>query len=521
MERRLHRRDATKLLLGSTAAFFTGRSESLGWQMYLKEQSKAQVTSTQHALLEKIPELRAPLGLSGQSDEVITALELRNNDWQGAEPKPFQNRFPPYLYSFGELAHYFADVSFTERMTPYIVSGAEINVDRPMQYAFDIFGTRMVNFAHNAGTQNWTRYDPRGNSAPGYLCHEEDGHGTDVRGLVKKAPFDMAVRIAHGTWMMQSQMLLISGPLTESNAWRPNQWIAHDLGVAAGQQFVEKGRIQTTNDAVVNTMIADLAERQQTKPHDLRFNKKVCTMFGRRIIRAVEQGELVLSAELQRKHAEGLVRTLPETYAEMMMGCLINPDLVNNNPKVLAGAQEILSAIRGDTVPLELIRKQLRQIPDRIEQLREDEIATYSKEPPPLINRIITTDPSVIKQEVVFEQVAERGELGIPNDYRVFGSDRQLVAEYFHYISIYYSRYPELSERSSHKSREEFDPKRSHAWVTKRIEEATAPYKVRHTIKSGYDPNPAVIYLNDESREIMKKDIQEMASFHTSDAFGT
>ncbi len=497
----------------------TGMAVVLGAEVVQDQAQYARLSDKQKQLMEETRSLRAVHGLTGYSDEVATALKMRNGRWQ-LQPEPFTNNFPSSLRSHGELARFFSDTVFTPQKAPFIISGAEVNITNPYQYAFHM-QSRILNFSHNAGLNYGFDYDPLGNSSPGFLAHEIAGHGTDTTGSITEySPLDVFIHMEHGKWLMQSQMPYVTGPLTEGPAWRPNQWLPYDMGQAAGRKYVETGELKSGEPELWQRILANLAKDQTGDPHDLRFNKAICTALGRRILRELHGGRVVLDEELQQKNIKSISRSLPETYAEMMMAVLVNPDLINNNPSIIAGGQEVISAIRGDDVSLDVIRARLRRIPLHIQKMHTDELAQIPVAPPTIAERMVQADAKTIRNEGVFEKVLEKGSFGLPNNFKLLGKDRELFAHYLDMVAAVCSWYPELTNLVA-KPRSDFDPKRYHSWNTELVEKALNPQRIRDYIEVGFDPNPLVLFLSDDLRQEISGSLEVLDQFKSSDAFGT
>lgn len=184
---------------------------------------------------------------------------------------------------------------------------------------------------------------------------------------------------------------------------------------------------------------------------------------------------------------------LLEMYAEMMELAVTNPDSTYDNKEVIAGIEEVISAISGENITIEQIREIVNNPSEQVRKRNEEEIL--------LIQEINSGEPSEHEYESISpgEKVkiqTERGEEEqdlddftsfvrtgeVPDDMVSDPEIKKVLEQYAQAVSTVHSRHHGALYASN-----EFDPWLN-LWEIQEIEQATD-----HVFIRGILENPGAI----------------------------
>jgi hypothetical protein len=459
---------------------------------------------------------RASLGFKGYSPEAVLATELQNDSWT-VEPRPFDIDVPVELTSYGQMFEFFMDQHLTPTVARRLARGIRVDPRSPHANWVDI-NSRMLNISKSI-TQHWTQVNTLGWSIYGYNYHELLGHFPDTIYSASLYPLDVFWPIEAGKWQMLGEVNNISGPLVEGNFnWKINASLPTDVGESIAKDYIEGKDMQQRfvhGSEQIPAVVQEVAGEVGKKEENLRFNKYASFLLGKKILERVRAGTFAFSDSMQESYHDFLRNAFIEIFPEMMRGVFINPNLVNNNLNVLSGAQQLISALRQDFVPIDKLRQIAKNTPPEIDQLWKEERKQFTK---PAEYSYAQPDPLQKRVEDVYREVVHKGARGLPYDFTLQKADLELWNEHLEVVHAVCRVYYRLSNLDPNNHRDRFDPN-LHIWQIREIEKSLDPAFIQTFLADHFRFNGEPI--SKEKREQLIRNTVILKGFHDSDAFGT
>ena len=325
-------------------------------------------------LVEKHPELadivsyRTSLGLSPLPPEVKDRLYDKTTDWKIPDAR-FENKLPQAFTSYGMASEHVQRFAFGKQSGRMVNS---IQLDE-----LKTGGAYFIDFSD----RKWLispRIDSLGmGDFLDLALHEAIGHGSDPEGFKDIYPTDTLFKVSRGKWRMLSQAFKVEGQFFH----HPKDMMLPQAEKKIGLQFARdyrKGDIDKmfASDAEsfeALKIFSEVAREKGVLPEDFKFNKEACRKIGRSLLADITSGKLATGEAVSSWSEPIMEDSLKEIYAEMIRMAILYPEMIGDNPEILACATEILSAIREENVDLGLLRNRIVDLPEDILKRREKE----------------------------------------------------------------------------------------------------------------------------------------------------
>jgi hypothetical protein len=459
---------------------------------------------------------RASLGLRGFSAQAIVAQELQNEEWT-VDPQPLHIDVPVELTSYGKLFEYFSDQHLTPQTARRLIRGIGVNPSLPNENRW-LGDSRMFNVSKSM-TRFWTQANVLGWSVYGLYYHELLGHVPDPVYSTSLYPQSIFWPVEAGKWQMLAEVDKIHGPLVDGNGnWTLNASFPTDIGETIAKDYVEGKDLSarfTTGADRVSDLAAEVAIESGKTVDTLRFNKYRSFLMGEKVLEQIHTGSFAFSDSMQEKYNDFLSKAFIEIFPEMMRGVFVHPDFVNNNPSILSGAQQVISALRQDNVPIEKLRQIAKNTPRDIEQLWREEREQFSKAP---VYSSSQPDPLQKRVEDLYPKVVEKGANALPTEFSLGKTDLDLWREHLDMVQSVCRVYYNLSNLDPNNLRGSFDPNLP-IWHIREVENALDPDFIQTFLAKGFRAIKEP--LDDEERKKLIIKTAILRGFRSSDAFGT
>jgi len=321
--------------VGAEAGRFIGNLDKFG-----------KLSSADKKLLFEIEYYRKSLGLLGLPLKMEQGLTKRRENL--SNPGGFLNALPEYNKSYGIRIHEVMKGLFGDFGTSLV---REVRIDLENPFGISFSGTdrslRVSESIHNI---------PIEDLYSDYVLHEAVGHGSDPEMEGIAYPSEMIVKVEHGRWRALAQALLVEGHFFKHPEDKTYPFIKKTLGEVIGRYAINNipfNNLVSGSDAYLFfDTIRKVAKSREKNLGELKYNKKICLEIGEKTIDFINRGRIVLKGDLENAFSCNMEISLREIYAEMLKYALFYPSAISYNGEIIAGATEILSAIRGEVVYL-------------------------------------------------------------------------------------------------------------------------------------------------------------------------
>lgn len=201
-----------------------------------------------------------------------------------------------------------------------------------------------------------------------YYLHEVAGHGTDPEIVVNQFQPDVYIRILHGKARMLTKIFdfpdLFFNHKDDTTLVDIFGFVQIYLDARFKDFFGQKRLELIENDAELTRFLSLVCEADGAG--SVRPAKNFDREKMGELVQLIARGEIRLKGELSSLYLKVFSSYLHEHYAELIKHAVLYPDLINHDPDILEGATEIFSAIKGETVSLESLRREILGIPAKL-----------------------------------------------------------------------------------------------------------------------------------------------------------
>lgn len=470
-------------------------------------------------LFNSIMEYRAMIGLNSVPKELYESFQHPTEAWHYAD-RQFEISLPDHLKSYGMYTEDIINTTFGERAAQ-LVSTITVNPKEPGMTAFQPDEPREFYTGYYvSNTDILSDYND-------LVLHEAIGHGSDPVFTPQPYPSDVLFKIEHGKWRMLSQAFSVDGQFFN----HPNDMMRPQFQRQIGEQVAlhfrhnDLSTLFSTEDSYkkVRGILENISREENIPLEHIKFNKRISRLIGQQVFDQVTTNEVQLGEDLRIQYESQVETALVEIYAEMMRMSILHPDEIGQNPEIVQGCTEILSAIQGKPVDLESIRIAIQNPRSEVverntfeKQLLIDINDSDPKATPDIhistptaeeLARAKTQQEEIANQKREFTEFTAYGK--IPSSVEKDTALHELLKAYAYTCSQIYTKYPDTNFVD-----DLFDPQLD-IWDIQNISNClNAPF-INQLIQNIHE-DPAEI-----NRDDLKQKLDVIASFLISPAFGT
>lgn len=305
-----------------------------------------------HELFQDITEYRRSLGYTSDLILFDRAALL-----SAPTKEPFRNYMPDRLFEHGEVVGQVLNITLGSNATK-LVKSVQIGDITSSGIYFNPGTSRSCNISVYYDTPAYSQ------DFLNVTLHEAIGHGTDPDLTHRIFSLDDLIKAEHGRWKMVAQSFSVPDQFFhhEHDLMRP--YLEKELGASIAWTFRTDAlpdNISTGKERILSTLHR-VANEEGKKLKEMKFNKRISKRIGSELFPLIRKGDIRLKAGLQQTYEKNMDTALTEMYAEMMKISLAAPEQLQGNEEILAGCEEVLSAVQQKPIDLVDLRKQLQSL---------------------------------------------------------------------------------------------------------------------------------------------------------------
>jgi hypothetical protein len=455
-----------------------------------------EVSSEMDRIIPNVMQYRKELGLEQLPVEMVMLEEdfysnfISQDTW--VEDSEIQVAMPVNTRSYGEHIKNTMEIIFG-RNAGRLVKNIETPEDDPHGIKFTV-GKRRVALPEEVDSI------PQYPDFVDFILHEAAGHGSDPLNAIYEYPSLVFVKTEEGKWEALSKAFSVEGQFLNNPGDLMVPKLEKDLGAEFSRELISgvENPIKGSGMERMVETIEKIANQQNVKSSEVKFNKKACRALGSVLLEEKADQNLSFGKTMEKNHQALLDESLTEIYAEMVKYAILYPEKINNDEDIISGVKKVISAISGkEDVDLQELRREILEENREIIAMSKKEKELEGVANDVILGEAVQEDLGKQEEEVqefvtVISEQQER-----KSDYERFMFDgllpkdlettlnedgKRLLYNYAQACSTVASEYNLLAYNTNPELNWDFDP-RMHIWEIEKVEEAIGNSYIRDLLE--------------------------------------